>query len=129
MKRIPPKTPTKRKVMKEGKEKGSPKIVKKRRQNGDMKRYISCKKWREEESRGNHDTEMEKKEEGDKLVGMGSRVDTTSPPVTVNMTEMTKSMIETLKIRWKDEKTKIERERVLRRIECWTNQDLQVHML
>ena len=38
-------------------------------------------------------------------------------------------MIETLKTRWKDEKTRIERERVLRRIECWTNQDLQVHML
>ena len=76
MKRILPKTPTKRKVMKEGKERGSPKNVKKRRQNGDMKRYISCKKWREEESR-EEKKEKEKKEEEDKLVGMGSRVDTT----------------------------------------------------
>ena len=40
MKMIPPKTPIKRKVMKEGKENGSPK--KKRRQNNDIKRYISC---------------------------------------------------------------------------------------
>ena len=48
MKMIPPKTPSKRKVMKEEKEKKSPK---KRRQNSDMKRYISCKRWREEGSR------------------------------------------------------------------------------
>ena len=48
MKMIPPKTPTKRKAMKEEKGKKSPK---KRRQNSDMKRSISCKRWREEGSR------------------------------------------------------------------------------
>ena len=65
--RIPPGTPTKRKVGREEKEKRTPK---RRRQNGDMRRYISCKKWREEE-------------ESDILLGMGSRLDTTSPAVTV----------------------------------------------
>jgi hypothetical protein len=160
MRKITPRTPTKRKVVKEWKEKGSPKNNKKRKQNGDMKRYISCKKWREEETRVNHETskeerttdkllgmgrsvditssavtdtvtatEKEKEEEEDKLMGMGSRVDTTSQPVTVNMSEMAKSIIETLKTRWKEEKTGIERERVLSRIECRSNQDLQVHML
>ena len=86
MKMITPKIPIKRKVMKEGKENGSPK--KKRRQNYDIKRYISCKKWREEGTRVNLERE---KEGNDILLGMGRRLDTTSPAVTVTVKDTAKT--------------------------------------
>jgi hypothetical protein len=94
--------------------------TKMKRSNTDMKRYITCKRWRMEAKEGLEEDQEE---------GNQPAKDTAPPPVTVNLTEIAKSMIETLNTRWKDERNKLERERVLRRIECWTNQDLQVHML
>ena len=59
--------------MREEKEKKTPK---RRRQNADMRRYISCKNWKKEESRLEEGEEKEKS--ADKLLGMGSSMDTTS---------------------------------------------------
>ena len=67
--------------MREEKEKNPPK---RRRQNADMRKYISCKKWKTEEQKLEGVEEEEKT--ADKLLGMGRSVDTTSSAVTVNAT-------------------------------------------
>ena len=87
---ITPTTPTKRKVMREEREKNPPK---RRRQNADMRKYISCKKWRTDQQK--LEGVEEKERTADKLLGMGSSVDTTSSSVNVNIKEIAKSLIET----------------------------------
>ena len=77
-KTIPPVTPTKRKVVREEREKRTPK---RRKQNADMRKYISCKRWKEDGGDGGGGEEERK--QTDILLGLGRRLDTTSPAVTV----------------------------------------------
>ena len=145
-------TPQKRKVNKE--EQGKKRTPKKARRNDDMRKYITCRRWREDEERetgegtqeeGEEERKAERPESGTRTGG-GGEVPQVGGLIQeeeekdqgqgqhhqqgeVNMNEIAKSMTATLKTKWKGEKNKIEREGILDRIGSWSNQDLKVHML
>ena len=108
-KRIASGTPPKKRKVQEEKEKRTPK---KARKNNDIKKHITCKRWKEED-------ETRKAEEEERMKKIKER----------EMKEIAKKLVERLKARWTERRDRPRIGEILDKVGDWKDTELSTHML
>ena len=113
--------PKKRKVNEEKERRRTPK---KARHNHDIKKYITCKKWKKEKE---EEEEREKESQAKEAIpppqsNLGGKVE-----VEYNLGKLAKNLGEELKDRWKENNPRIEE--TLDRVEGWADEEMKITLL
>jgi hypothetical protein len=104
---IAPGTPAKKRKVQEEKEK---RTSKKARKNNDIKKHITCKRWKEED-------ETRKAEEEERMKKVKER----------EVTKIAKDLVERLKVRWTQRRDKTRIGEILDKVGDWKDAELSTH--
>jgi hypothetical protein len=101
---------------------------KKKRLNGDIKRYITCKRWREEEEKAKkkESPEEEQAAKSKEEEEMGEKKVEEEAP---NMRDLVKDLVGRLKARWTEMRDSTKIGEMLEKVGDWKDAEISIHML